>query len=307
MGMNYTLHQLKVFLKVVELKSITKASEALYLTQPAVSIQIKKLQDQFELPLTEVIGKQLYITEFGKVLATKCEKIIEAADEIKDTVSQYKGVVTGKLKISVVSTGKYVIPFFIKPFMDLYPEVEISVNVSNKNRVIKDLQNNATDFALVSIIPEGLKLKKIELMENKLYFASKNTAVNRLQTPKDLEKVNLLFRESGSATRDVMEQYLKEHNVQVKNAMELVSNEAIKQAIYADVGCSLMPIIGLRLALKNKEIKVHKLEGLPMVTKWNLVYLSEKKLTTAHQAFINTIRQKKEELIHEHFNWSLEY
>ncbi|WP_029489379.1 LysR family transcriptional regulator [Ochrovirga pacifica] len=305
--MNYTLHQLKVFLKVVELKSITKASEALYLTQPAVSIQIKKLQDQFELPLTEVIGKQLYITEFGKVLATKCEKIIEAADEIKDTVSQYKGVVTGKLKISVVSTGKYVIPFFIKPFMDLYPEVEISVNVSNKNRVIKDLQNNATDFALVSIIPEGLKLKKIELMENKLYFASKNTAVNRLQTPKDLEKVNLLFRESGSATRDVMEQYLKEHNVQVKNAMELVSNEAIKQAIYADVGCSLMPIIGLRLALKNKEIKVHKLEGLPMVTKWNLVYLSEKKLTTAHQAFINTIRQKKEELIHEHFNWSLEY
>lgn len=305
--MNYTLHQLRVFLKVVELKSITKAAAELHLTQPAVSIQVKKLQDQFEVPLTEVIGKQLYITEFGKVLSEKCRKIIDVAEEIKDTVSQYKGLITGKLKISVVSTGKYVIPFFVKSFMDMHPGVAISIDVSNKNTVVKGLQNNETDFALVSVVPEGVKLKKIELMENKLYFISNNRNSNSVKEVKDLEKVNLLYREEGSATRTAMETYLKEHNIEVSNSMELVSNEAIKQAIYADVGFSLMPIIGLRGALQNQEIKVHKLEGLPMVTKWNLVYLSEKKLNPAHLAFVDYLHDKKEELINENFSWSLDY
>lgn len=305
--MNYTLHQLRVFLKVAELKSISKAAVELHLTQPAVSIQVKKLQDQFEVPLTEVVGKQLYITDFGKVLALKCEKIIEVAEEIKSTVSQYKGLVTGKLKISVASTGKYVIPFFVKSFMDMYPGIDISINVSNKTNVVNDLQNNATDFALVSVIPEGIKLKRIELMENKLYFISKNTPENQIETPKDLEKVNLLFRETGSATRAVMEAYLKDHNIQVRNSMELVSNEAIKQSIYADVGFSLMPVIGLRGALRSKELKVHKLKDTPMITKWNLVYLKDKKLTPAHEAFVLYLNEKKEELISKNFDWSLEY
>lgn len=305
--MNYTLHQLRVFLKVVELKSITKAAVELNLTQPAVSIQVKKLQDQFEVPLTEIIGKQLYVTEFGDVLSKKCKKIIEVADEIKDTVSQYKGLVTGKLKISVVSTGKYVIPFFVKSFMDMYPGVDISINVSNKNTVVKDLQNNTTDFALVSVLPKEIKLNKIELMDNKLYFVSKNTPNNVVESPKDLEQVNLLYREHGSATRVAMETYFKKHKIQASNSMELVSNEAIKQAIYADVGFSLMPIIGLRVALQTKEIKLHKLKDLPLVTKWNLVYLEDKSLTPAHAAFVSYLNEKKEQLINENFSWTLNY
>ncbi|MGY6650177.1 LysR family transcriptional regulator [Wenyingzhuangia sp. IMCC45574] len=307
--MNYTLHQLKVFLKVVELKSISKAAVELHLTQPAVSIQVKKLQDQFEVPLTEVIGKQLHITDFGKILSVKCKKIIEVADEIKSTVSQYKGLLTGKLKISVVSTGKYVIPYMIKSFMDMYPGIDISIDVSNKTSVIKHLQSNTTDFALVSVIPDGLKLKRIELMENKLYFVSKNSAENEniIKKPKDLEKVNLLFREEGSATRAAMEDYLKRHKIQVLNSMELVSNEAIRQAIYADVGFSLMPIIGLKGGLTTKEVKIHELDDLPIITKWNLVYLEEKKLTPAHEAFVKHLIEKKDELISKNFDWSLAY
>lgn len=305
--MDYTFHQLRVFLRVVEFKSVSKAAVALHLTQPAVSIQVKKLQDQFDLPLTEIIGKQLYVTDFGNVLAEKCREILAVADEIKNTVSQYKGLITGRLKISVVSTGKYVIPFFVKSFMDMYPGVNISIDVSNRNKVVKDLQENNTDFALVSLIPEGLKLKSIELMDNKLYIVSKNTNENTIQKPKDLENVNLLFRETGSATRSAMETYLKKHKINVKNSMELVSNEAIKQAIYADVGFSLMPLIGLRGALNSNEFKIHELKDLPMTTKWNLVYQSDKKLTPAHEAFVNYLNEKKEELISTNFDWSLEY
>ena len=116
--MNYTLHQLTIFLKVVELQSITKASEELHLTQPAVSIQLKNLQNQFELPLTEVVGRQLYITDFGRNIAEASRRILMEAENIRHTVDQYKGILTGEIKVSVVSTGKYVIPYFLKPFMD---------------------------------------------------------------------------------------------------------------------------------------------------------------------------------------------
>ena len=305
--MNYTLHQLTVFLKVVELKSVSRAAEALYLTQPAVSIQIKKLQDQFELPLTEVLGKKLYITDFGNTLAEKCKKIVETAEEIKHTVDQYKGLITGKLKISVVSTGKYVIPFFLKSFMDQYPGIDISVDVSNRNTVVKDLQRNDTDFALVSVIPKGLKLDKIELMDNKLFLVGNYNEKAKIEKPKDLENVNLLYREEGSATRFAMESYLNENKIQVKNSMELASNEAIKQAVFADLGFSLMPIIGLHGALEHQKVKVFPLEDLPMVTKWNIVSLSDKKVSPAHQAYTNFLLEHKDELVKENFGWISAY
>jgi len=305
--MNYTLHQLHVFLKVVDLQSVSRAAEALYLTQPAVSIQIKKLQNQFELPLTEIVGKKIYITDFGNVIAEKCRSIVTTAEEIKMMAADYKGMITGKLKFSVVSTGKYVMPFFLKSFMDTYPGIDISIDVSNRNTVVNDLQKNQTDFALVSVIPKSIKLNKIELMENRLYFMGKNTEENKIEKVKDLEKVNLLFREEGSATRTVMESYLTTHKIQVKNTMELVSNEAIKQAIYADIGFSLMPIIGLRGALNTEEVKIYPLKGLPIVTQWNLVYLSEKKKTPAHQAYEDYLLKNKDKLVQENFEWSLAY
>ncbi len=131
--MNYTLHQLKVFIKIVELRSVTRASEELHLSQPAVSIQLKKLQDQFEIPLTEVVGRQLYITNFGQRIAELGKNVLNEAEEIRFTTNAFKGLLTGELKISVVSTAKYVIPYFLEGFMSQHPEVDIKIDVS-KNR-----------------------------------------------------------------------------------------------------------------------------------------------------------------------------
>jgi len=131
--MDYTFHQLKIFLTVARLKSITNASKELYLTQPAVSIQLKKFQDQFEMPLTEVIGRQLYLTDFGSEVVGISKKILEEAEALQSITSKYKGLVTGKINISIVSTAKYVMPYFLKGFMEKYPDVEINIDVTNKD------------------------------------------------------------------------------------------------------------------------------------------------------------------------------
>ncbi len=110
--MNYTLHQLQVFLKVTQTQSITKASEELHLTQPAVSIQLRNFQEQFDIPLTEVVGRKLFITDFGKEIAIAAERILNEVNAINFKTLAYKGQLTGRLKLSVVSTGKYVIPYF---------------------------------------------------------------------------------------------------------------------------------------------------------------------------------------------------
>ncbi|NME72167.1 LysR substrate-binding domain-containing protein [Flammeovirga aprica] len=303
--MNFTLHQLKVLLKIAEHQSITKASEELYLTQPAVSLQLKKLQDQFELPLTEVIGRQLYITDFGNEIVERSKKILEEAEGIKYTVDQYKGVVSGSIKISVVSTGKYVIPYYLKDFMDKYPRVEITIDVSNKLRVIEGLANNESDFSLVSVLPPELKVNTVELIENKLFLIGSSDSDVKIKRPKDLEKVTLLFREEGSATRNAMQDYLKEHNIEVKKSMQLVSNEAVKQAINAGIGFSIVPLIGAKLLLESESVKFYHLKGLPIKTSWHLIYNKGKKLTPAHQAFLNYIEEHKEEIGQKYFSWAL--
>lgn len=304
--MNYTLHQLQVFLKVVDCKSITKASEELFLTQPAVSIQLKKLQDQFELPLTEVIGRQLYVTDFGQKIAERSRRILEEADMIRYTVDQFKGLLSGKIKISVVSTGKYVIPYFIKSFMDKYPGVEISVDVSNKTKVVEGVVNNESDFSLVSVLPEKVPLRAIELMENRLYLVGSSSHHGPVESLKDLKDVTLLFREEGSATRMAMKKFLTRHNVTTGKTMELVSNEAVKQAVNADIGFSIVPLIGLRNELASGSIKIFPMKGLPITTRWNLVYRKEKKLTPAQEEFIRFIEENKPQIVEEHFSWAIE-
>lgn len=303
--MNYTLHQLRVFLKVTEFQSVTKAAEELYLTQPAVSIQLKKLQDQFDLPLTEIVGRQLYITDFGREIAERSKRILEEADAIKYTADRYKGLLTGKINISVVSTGKYVMPYILKPFMDRHPGIDISLDVSNKNRVVQGLTRNESDFSLVSVLPDGIAVKAVELMENRLYLAGSKGFEGNFSKPSDLQKATLLFREEGSATRMAMETYLQEHGIKPKKSMELVSNEAVKQAINAGIGLSIVPLIGLRSALTNEDIRIFPMKGLPIVTNWNLIYSKGKKLTPAQQALIDFIEEEKQSLQEKHFSWAL--
>jgi DNA-binding transcriptional LysR family regulator len=303
--MNYTLHQLQVFLKITETKSITKAAEQLHLTQPAVSIQLRNLQDQFEIPLTEVVGRQLYITEFGKEIALAAENIVNEVNSINYKTLAFKGILTGKLKISVVSTGKYVMPYFLSDFTNNNAGIELEMDVTNKLKVIKALKNNEVDFALVSTLPEGIAVESELLLTNKLFLvANKNHDIPEdKKTRKFLSDSSLIFREVGSATRIAMENYLNKQGIQAKMKLQLTSNEAVKQAVIAGLGLSIMPLIGLKNELENGSIKIMTSKGLPVVTNWTLIWLKGKKMSPAASAYLDFIKREKERIKNLNFSW----
>jgi DNA-binding transcriptional LysR family regulator len=303
--MNYTLHQLQVFLKITETKSITKAAEQLHLTQPAVSIQLRNLQDQFEIPLTEVVGRQLYITEFGKEIALAAQNIVNEVYNINYKTLAFKGVLTGKLKISVVSTGKYVMPYFLSDFTNNNKGIELEMDVTNKLKVIKALKNNEVDFALVSTLPSGLEVTSEVLLSNKLFLVAQqnHTMVDPKKAKELLADSSLIYREDGSATRIAMENYLSKQGIQAKMKLKLTSNEAVKQAVIAGLGLSIMPLIGLKNELENGTIKIIPTKGLPLITNWTLIWLKGKKLSPAANAYLDFIRNEKERVKSKNFSW----
>ncbi|MFL0162342.1 LysR family transcriptional regulator [Aquirufa salirivi] len=302
--MNYTLNQLQIFLKVAQTKSITKASEELNLTQPAVSIQIKNFQAQFEYPLVEIVGKKLYLTDFGKEIAISAEEIIEQVIAINDKMKAFKGQLYGRLKISVVSTGKYVIPYFLTDFLKANPGVELSMDVSNRGKVMESLEKNEVDFSLVSLPIEGKNYEYMELLKNELYlvgnrdFISQNPEFNPSHFPSNLP---FIYRELGSGTRKIMETYLQNQEIQSVKKIELMSNEAVKQAVIAGLGYSIMPIIGIKNELQNGSLVIIPQKGLPITTQWKLVWNIRKKHSPVSDAFLQFVAKNKEQISKKYF------
>lgn len=300
--MNFTFHQLQVFLKVCQTHSITKAAEELHLSQPAVSIQMKNLQDQFEVPLIEIIGRKVFITEFGKEIEASAEKILEEVVSVQNKAAAYKGHLIGKLNISAVSTGKYVMPFFLADFVNRHPQIELVLDVSNRSRVVECLEENEVDFALVSLFPKNLNLQHIDLMDNELVLVgSRETDFDRPQRKNILTEIPLIFREKGSGTRQTVERFIQQHNFIVTRRLELTSNEAVKQAVIAGLGYSIMPLIGIRQELSKGDLKIIPVEGFPIKSTWKLVWLKSKKLSPVATAYRNFIEKEKERIIQKHF------
>jgi DNA-binding transcriptional LysR family regulator len=307
--MNYTLHQLKVFLKVAEHESVTRASEELFLTQPAVSIQLKKLQEQFTIPLTEVVGRKLYVTDFGKEIAIAAQRILDEVDAINYKTIQYKNQLGGRLKVSVASTGKYVMPYFLSDFMHLHKGVDLIMDVTNKTHVVKSLEQNEVDFALVSVIPDRLKTNSLPLLKNKLFLVGspKLNEGGKMSKKKLSENFPLLFREPGSATRNAMEQFINTNDLPIQKKVELTSNEAVKQAVIAGLGYTVMPLIGIKNELKNGDVEIIPYEGMPMTTQWNLIWLKSKKLSPVATALLAYLEEEKARIIETTFGWYEDY
>lgn len=303
--MNYSLHQLAIFLKIVQTKSITKTAEAMHLTQPAVSIQLKNFQSQFNIPLIEIINKKIYITEFGKDIAESAQNIMNEVSVIDNRLTKYNGSLTGTLRISSVSTGKYVIPYFLADFLRENQNVDLRLDVSNKSTVLDLLEQNQSDFSLVSVLPQNMALQRIELMPNSLYLvgACNKSQQAELIKKQALEKLPLIYREEGSATRMAMEKFIEKNRITVKKKIQLTSNEAVKQAVIAGIGFSIMPVIGLKNELENEQLQIIPIKGLPIKTSWNLIWHRKKRLSPVATAFKEYIEQHKKDIIHSNFNW----
>lgn len=308
--MNYTFHQLKVFMAVVEKQSVTRASEELNMTQPAVSIQLKNLQDQFDIPLTEVISRKIYITEFGKELYQIADKILQEVSNINYRTHSFKGMVSGKLKISVASTGKYVMPYYLKEFLKVNSTIDLMMDVTNKTNVIESLQNNEVDFSLVSVLPEKLDIEQEILLPNKLFLTSavdSDFKITKRMNKSVFDKLPLIYREEGSGTRVTMQQYFQKANIVPKVRFELTSSEAVKQAVMAGLGFSIQSILSIKNELKQNDIIIIPVQGLPLVENWRLIWLKKKKMSVVARAFLNHVQQNKKNIYNQYFSWIEEY
>lgn len=302
--MNYTLNQLQIYLKVVQTMSITKAAEELNLTQPAVSIQIKNFQAQFEIPLIEIIGKKIYVTDFGTEIAKSAEGIIDQVYAINYKTMAFKDQLIGRLKVSIVSTGKYVLPYFLTDFLKANPGVEISIDVTNREKVFQSLENNEVDFSLISTDINSPSFEYIDILENELYLIG-NPQTAKLNPSFAFKEFNqelpLIFRENGSGTRKIMETYLKKQGIHALKKLELMSNEAVKQAIMAGLGYSIMPKIGIKNELKNGQLSIMPRSGLPISTTWKLIWHKEKSPSPVAKAFMNYVIENKDQIKQKHF------
>lgn len=292
--MKYTLNQLHVFQKVFETKSITKAADQLFMTQPAVSIQLKNFQQQFNTPLYEYQGRGIVITEFGKQIAKIVGSCMNNLNELEILSSAYDNILKGKLKIASASTGKYVIPFFLSDFLKQHKGIDLALNVTNKSMVVESLLNNKIDFAIISTLPDNIEINEELLIENKLYLVGLSKQ-NFISKP-------LIFRENGSATRLVMEGYFNKFKKGVKK-IELESNEAVKQAVLANIGISILPIIGLKNEIKSQQLEIIPQKNLPITTQWRIVWRKDKNLSPVAKAFLNYIKLNKEMIVHKYFKW----
>jgi LysR family transcriptional regulator, low CO2-responsive transcriptional regulator len=307
--MNYTLHQLQLFLKIVQTKSITVAANELHLTQPAVSIQLKNLQEQFDIPLTEVIGRKLYITEFGYEIAEAATKILNEVQQINFKTAKFKNQVFGTLKVSSVSTGKYIIPYFLSDFIKANKNVDLILDVTNKGLVVEALKNNQIDFALMSVIPEQMQLNSELLMENKLYLVgSKYFEIKKKIYDLDIfENTSIIFREEGSGTRHVVEKFWLNRKIKVVKKMELTSNETVKQAVIAGLGIAIMPLIGIKNELMNGDLKIIPVKHFPLCSQWSVFWQKDKMFSPVAAAYLNSIKTNKELIMQNHFDWVNQY
>ncbi len=189
------------------------------------------------------------------------------------------------------------------------PNIDLIMDVTNKTQVVKSLEQNEIDFALVSIVPNHLNLSCVQLLQNKLYLVGGTRIQRNPKTPvkKLFEKHPLLYREHGSATRSSMEKFIEQEGLPTYKKIELTSNEALKQALIAGLGYSVMPLIGIKNELKSGELEIIPFKGLPIVTHWNLVWLSAKRLSPVAEAYLRFIQQEKERIIKEVFDWFENY
>jgi DNA-binding transcriptional LysR family regulator len=307
-----------VFTVIVDKKSVTKAAEELNMTQPAVSIQLKNLQDQFDIPLTEVIGRKIYITDFGIELYRIAGRVLQEMDTIRYKASGYKGILSGKLSISVVSTGKYIMPYFLSGFLNDHPEVDLRMDVTNRSKVRKSLEDNEVDFSLVSVLPLQMPVMEEIIMPNKWYLlaardypldgAKARAPTGRQRLDKSaFGKIPLIYREEGSGTRYMMQQYFSQANITPKISLELSSDEAVKQAVIAGLGCSILYILTLKNELKQKEVKIIPIAGLPLKSNWRLIWLKRKKPSLVAQAYLDYLRQEKASIYKTNFSWIEQY
>ncbi|NCJ06068.1 LysR family transcriptional regulator [Synechococcales cyanobacterium C] len=300
-----TFHQLKVFEVTARRGSFTRAAEELFLTQPTVSIQMKQLTKAVGLPLFEQVGKRLFLTDAGQELLATCQDIFERLDQFDMTIADLQGLKKGQLRLCVISTAKYVIPRLLGPFCRQYPGIEVSLSVTNHEQVLERLRENLDDLYIPSQAPEHLDVNCFAFMDNPLVVLAsrQHPLAQKVNIPiAQLNGEDFIMRESGSGTRQAVEQLFERHNVAVNMRLELGSNEAIKQAVAGGLGISVLSRHCLALEGFSGQVITLDVEEFPIRRHWHVVYPKGKQLSVVAQTFFEYLQTQGKQVLAETAN-----
>ena len=286
--MNITFRQLRVFEAVARHLSYTLAARELHLTQPAVSMQVKQLEEQVGLPLFEQLGKKVFLTQAGEEVYYYSREIAGLLDEAAEVIEGLKGVRGGRLDISVASTANYFATRLLSHFAQRYEGVKFTLDVTNRETLLRQLAANEKDMVIMGKPPEGLGLSVEAFMANPLVViaAPDHPLVSEHDIPLGLlQEQTFVVREQASGTRIASERFFAEHEIKLNTGMEMTSNEAIKQAVEAGLGLGIVSIHTLALEFETGRLKVLDVEHFPIQRHWYLVHRQGKRLSGAALAF----------------------
>jgi DNA-binding transcriptional LysR family regulator len=303
---NVTLRQLRVFAAAAKSLSFGKAAEELHLTPPAVSMQIRELEAQVGLPLFDRTGRQVALTVTGEYLLVYVRKILATLKDAEDAIARFRGLQGGRLVIGMVSTAKYFLPRLLAQFREDHPEVEIRLVVSgNREQLVAAMQRNEVDLAVMGRPPREIATRAEPFAAHPHVIVTPPDhalATTMGHVPAQaLANFPFIVREPGSGTRAAMEKYFADHRIEPRIAMEMASNESIKQAVMAGLGIAFLSLHTIGLELKSGLLATPDVEGLPIVRRWYVVNNLAKVLSPAAEAFRYFVLERGESFLAKEF------
>ncbi len=286
--MNITLRQMKVFESVARNLSYTRAAAELFLSQPAVSMQVRQLERQLGVSLFERLGKRVHLTEAGREVYQYSRSVAQQLDEMETLLADLKGLNSGRLRISVASTANYFVPNLLATFHKRFPGVTVSLDVTNRETLIGQLGDNTVDLVIMGQPPASLDVDAQAFMENPLVVVAPpghSLARGKSVPLRRLQEETFLVREPGSGTRIAMERFFTERGIRLKTGMEVGSNEAIKQSVQAGLGLGLLSRATIEQELTLQRLIILQVAEFPIMRHWYIVHRHGKRLPAAAEAF----------------------
>ncbi|MEY3639931.1 MAG: HTH-type transcriptional activator CmpR [Pseudomonadota bacterium] len=286
--MYITFRQMKLFLAFAETKSVTAAAKQMHVSQPTASMQLKEITHAIGLPLYEVIAKKIYLTDTGKELADTARQMLNTWALFEQNIDATNGISRGKLKIAVVSTAKYFMPRLIGQFCKKHPDIDVSLEILNRNGVVSRMMDNLDDIYIMSQPPKDMALVDDVFMDNHLVaIAALGSAIAKQKTITlgALSEQRFILREQGSGTRMTADRFFKKLKFQPHIRMELGSNEAIKEAVAGGLGIGVISKYALHGRQKEHGVAIINVKGFPISSHWHMVHPAKKKLSPVAMAF----------------------
>lgn len=283
-----TFRQLETFAEVARQQSFTRAAEALHLTQPAVSIQIRQIVETIGLPLFEQNGREIALTAAGEELLTTVHDLDDAWNRFESAIDDLKGFKRGKLRVGLVTTAKHFLPRMLGDFYRRYPDIDIQLEIANRQGIVERLLGNQDDLYVMSYPPTNLDIVSQPFLDNEYVVLAPEAhwAVGKALTLQELATEPFLLREQGSGSRHVIDQHMRDTGIQLKVRLSLASNEAIRELVASGMGLTVLSRQALGDRPGHDGLAILDVAGFPLKRQWNVVHLRGKVLSLPARAFL---------------------